>query len=385
MAQQSKLHKQRVKIGVEEDGTPIIRWASGRTIDDLNDSIVQIYIDSGLLGKFKLPNEISECIAPQKKTPCFHAYSAEWIARYKESSLKGTTLSGYLSYLRKHLNPEFGEMQLHQITVNDIQDFMNDREDLSRKTIREFVGLLSQILDSAIEDRHIDMNPAQSKRLMNPSDKVKVRDALPLDDVIDIIMSMSTLNANDLRLLSLLLFTGMRRGEVLGLRWEDIDLENRLISVKRNVTFEKNQPTVTTTKTKNGVRKIPLDPQLVRFLSMRTGTSGYIVGGKSPISLTTYRNTFIRISKKVDLHNATAHIFRHSYLTLLDQAGVAPKTLQLIAGHGDIKTTMNRYVHGNEKEVLAAGSKFNQFLFASEEFKSLVSASPRFKNMLVAS
>jgi len=78
-----------------------------------------------------------------------------------------------------------------------------------------------------------------------------------------------------------------------------------------------------------------------------------------------YRWMYEKIEQRVNLHDATAHIFRHSYLTLLDAAGVDPKTLQNIAGHGDFKITMNRYVHGREKEIAAAGAKFSGMLKAS--------------------
>lgn len=69
------------------------------------------------------------------------------------------------------------------------------------------------------------------------------------------------------RFISLVLFTGMRRGEVLGLQWEDIDVEEGMISISRAVSYTTNQPIPSTPKTKNGIRKIPLDPQLLQLRS----------------------------------------------------------------------------------------------------------------------
>ena len=66
--------------------------------------------------------------------------------------------------------------------------------------------------------------------------------------------------------------------------------------------------------------------------------------------MTAYRTMFNHVRKAIDLHDATAHAFRHSYLTLLDEAGVDPKTLQSIAGHGNFSFTLNRYVHGRERD-----------------------------------
>lgn len=154
----------------------------------------------------------------------------------------------------------------------------------------------------------------------------------------------------------------MRRGEVLGLMWEDVDFGQRMISVCRSVTYPANQPNITTTKTKNGVRKVPADDNLILLLDRSENASGYIVGGEKPVTLARYNAMCERIEKQVDLHDATAHIFRHSYLTLLDAAGVDPKTLQVIAGHGDIRITMNRYVHGREQEITEAGAKLNSLM-----------------------
>lgn len=100
----------------------------------------------------------------------------------------------------------------------------------------------------------------------------------------------------------------------------------------------------------------------------QTKKVGYIIGEhKTPISGTAYRCMFEKIRKSVDLHGATAHVFRHSYLTMLDEAGVDPKTLQYIAGHGNFSFTMNRYVHGRKKAAQQAGVKFEQLLNQTDE------------------
>jgi len=147
--------------------------------------------------------------------------------------------------------------------------------------------------------------------------------------------------------------------------WEDIDTEKQMISVCRNVTYPTNQPNITTTKTKNGVRKVPADDNLILLLDRPGAAAGYIVGGDKPVTLAYYTAMYERIERQVDLHEATAHIFRHSYLTLLDAAGVDPKTLQVIAGHGDIRITMNRYVHGREQEISDAGTKLSSLMNVS--------------------
>ena len=90
--------------------------------------------------------------------------------------------------------------------------------------------------------------------------------------------------------------------------------------------------------------------------------TGFIIGGKQPITLKHYTNTWNRIKKAVDLHGATAHVFRHSYLTYAAGESSDIKSIQSIAGHSDIRMTMNRYVHAQPEKLQAIGSKMHSLL-----------------------
>ncbi len=156
--------------------------------------------------------------------------------------------------------------------------------------------------------------------------------------------------------LALMLFTGMRRGEVLGLRWEDIDFDNKLIRVRRAVSYPTNQPLVSTPKTRSGNRVIPLDDQLTALLEPK-GTTGYVIGGEKPLTQMVLRRILRQINKKVDMFGATPHVFRHSFATMLNDAGASVKTIQSIIGQKDFKTTADRYCHprDNRKQEAVEG------------------------------
>ena len=171
-------------------------------------------------------------------------------------------------------------MNLLEISVDDLQDFLNDRKDKAHKTLREYIVFLRQVFDSAVEDKKMLFNPAKSKKLHNPSDKVTIRETLPLEVVQQILQDICRLDETERRLMALLLLTGMRRGEVLGLKWEDIDFEKKMISVRRNVTFPNNQPKITTPKTENGVRQVPVDDNLIALLDRSEHAKGYVIGGR---------------------------------------------------------------------------------------------------------
>jgi integrase len=83
---------------------------------------------------------------------------------------------------------------------------------------------------------------------------------------------------------------------------------------------------------------------------------GYIVGdGEKPLTERTFTRMWERIGKKIDLHGATPHVFRHTYITMAASSGIDVKTLQAIAGHADIKMTMDRYAHKRDEKVMEAG------------------------------
>ena len=356
------IQRHKIRIGYKQDGSSKYKWLQAKNDDELNDMIVKAYIDSGRIWEF-LPKQIIPVVVEEKpqKQITFKAYTETWMDTYKRPKLKPTTLRGYDSYLCAHLFPAFADMQICDIKTAIIQKWLNDRKELGKATLKKMLDLLKQILDYAVAEKVIKENPS-SKLIVIPSDKVETREALTLEQVKGILNNISNLRDDDRRLMALLLLTGCRRGEVLGLRWEDIDVTSGMIHVQRNVTYVKNQPSVGTPKTEKGKRFIPLDAQLLSFLTP-VQTTGYIIGGGDmPISRMSFRRQWERIEKNVNLHRATSHVFRHSYLTMLAGTGVDVKTLQTIGGHADIQTTMNRYVHPVASNIVDAGSRMNKLL-----------------------
>ena len=358
----AKNYKQRVKVAIDDKGYPIYKWATGHNIDELNDRIVQLYVDFGLINRFTHA-ESTTLQSDKPHIPTFKEYTTKWFETFKKPVLKPTTQQGYRSNLRIHLYPFFGEMRLDEITTEDVQRFLNEREHLAKNTMHTIFVLLSEIMESAFEDRLAPSNPTKSKRLMIPSTRKKTRDALSPEQLKQIIRDIPEKLKDDTerRMMAIILFTGVRRGEMLGLRWEDFDYENHLINVRRAVSYTTNQPIVSTTKTASGSRVIPLDEQLVEFLKPIQST-GYVIGGEKPLTQTVYRRIQQHINDKIDLYGATPHTFRHSYISALVEAGVDLKTVQQISGHANVMTTMNIYTHTRTSRVQEAGQKVRQLL-----------------------
>lgn len=298
----------------------------------------------------------------QKETPLFADYARQWFERYKKPKLREKTKLLYEGFLANHLIPYFGSKQVGAITSEDIQSFYDSRSSLSHSTTRQMKVVLHQILDSAIEDGYRNDNPAESRRHVLPSG-VTIRNALTTAEIKDVIRQMVRLKPQDLLLLSLLIYTGERRGEVLGLRWEDIDFRNNMITVSRAVVHIRNRPLVGNPKSQAGNRKVPLLPELKEILLKYYKPEGYIIGdGITPISERTFDRMYERIRRQVDLHGATPHIFRHTFLTMAADK-IDPKTLQAIAGHSTFSMTFNKYVHKRDDKVQESATKLER-LFA---------------------
>jgi len=285
----------------------------------------------------------------------FATYAWEWFESYKVPKLRPGTAMNYRLTIRKHLVPYFGQMHMNTITTADVQRFYNQHAHQARSTVRTMGILLHGIFESAIEDGLCTINPTRSKRLTMTQRK-KVREALPLEHAQDIIAGLPKLEPKDRLLVALLIFTGIRRGEALGLQWADIDFERKLISIKRSVRFVGNKGYIGPTKSSAGVRLIPLSPQLEEVLDQVDHGGKYLLGnGEFPITEMTYKRGWERICRTIDMHGATAHVLRHTYITMA-AAHLDIKTLQTIAGHADISTTMNRYAHGREDRIIQANA-----------------------------
>ncbi len=348
----------RVRIASNDDGTPVYKQIKAESQNELNDRIVQTYVNTGRIWEFL--QKPTEKLSDHSVT--LEEYVEKWMNVYKVNKLKPSTLATYKKHLRAHVLPAFGDRELASITTEDIQQFLNERSYLAKKTLSCMRHFMGEIFKDAKEDGLIEKDPTASRRIAIPSDKSYDRHALPLEQFKEIITRLDCLSTSDRRMLVLMMFTGMRRGEVLGLRWEDIDADAGLIHVQRNVTHAGgNKPVIGTPKTAKGTRDIPLDAYVLQTLQPLQ-KEGFIIGGESPITMTTFNNTWRRIKKAVDLHGATPHVLRHSYLTYLAGTDTDTKTLQTIAGHSTISMTMNHYVHAQPDKIKAAGKQMHDLL-----------------------
>lgn len=345
----AKRIKERIQIGEDANGKPIYEWIDGYNRQELFVKAAEV------LQRYGKVNALPEKSEPH--TPYFASYLEMWWKLYKVPKLRHTTRTSYRNAIDLHILPFFKGMRLEEINTNTIQAFYNKHEWMAHSSIHQMSVILHQVFDLAVEDGHMKFNPTESKRLFMKGTKQK-REALRDCDVKEIMDKLSLLEEKDRIPLAILLYTGVRRGEALGLRWENLDWKKGVIHIEQAVTFLNNQPVLGETKSDAGIRTVPFDERLMDVLRPYRQIAGFIIGdGITPMTERTFTRMWQRIGRTIDLHGATPHTFRHTYITLAASSGIDVKTLQSIAGHSDIKMTMDRYAHKRDEKIVEAGAR----------------------------
>lgn len=312
-------------------------------------------------------NEIVQNALRKYGEPAYSNYTvSETFKEYTDSIFdvflmprwKPSTAETNKQLMKKHILPYFSDMPLNQITTASIQKFFQTKQHLSKSYTKQMLIMLHEIFDNAVEDKKVANDPTLSKRITLPTKKTE-RNALEPEQFHDIISNLKLLRPEDQRLMALLCFTGMRRGEVLGLKWDCVQ-ENKII-VKAEVIFKGNRAIFNEyTKSASGIREIPITKELAPYL--KCCGSKFVIGGSEPFTQCKFYRTWQRISNTIDLYGASPHVFRHTYLSILAASNVDPKTIQALAGHSDFSFTFNKYISKNKKNMQDAGSTFSKFI-----------------------
>ena len=294
-------------------------------------------------------------------TETFKEYTEKIFDVFLRPRWKDSTANTNKFLLDKHILPYFSSKDISEIGTVDIQQFFQLKQHLSKSYTKQMLILLHEIFENAVEDGKVAADPTVSKRITLPQKKT-IRKALEPSQFQDIINHLDQLDFEDAKFMAFLCFTGMRRGEILGLKWDNV--LNDKILVRSEVIFKGNKSCYCEfTKSKSGIRDLPMPVELTPYLKMRG--EGFIFGKDKPYTQSKFDRMWQRIGKKINLYGATPHAFRHTYLTMLASINVDPKTIQCMAGHSDFSFTFNKYIDKNKANIQNAGEQF------SEHIKSL--------------
>ena len=287
--------------------------------------------------------------------------------------VKHSTMCAYMLTLQTHLLPRFGAMTV--ITESDVQQFVIDKfaSGLAKKTIRDSVAVLKSIAKYG------------GKHKIFPFEEWEIEYPTNTD-----VHRLQTLTLNHQRILMrhliekptsqnigilLALCTGMRIGEICALKWEDVDFNQKIITVKHTVGRVYNCESKSTEKihsspkTKNSCREIPISKQLLQPLKTvkKASSSPYVVGtsihSKEPRS---YRDYFTRLLKRLDIPLIVFHGLRHTFATRCIESQCDYKTASVLLGHSNVATTLNLYVHPNLNQKKRCVEQMSKFLKITE-------------------
>lgn len=272
----------------------------------------------------------------------------------KKPYIKQSTYSHYLSVTEKHINSFFKNKRITEITEPMIQAISAElMHSLKPKTVRDILVILGQILDYASKQ---GLCTRISAKIQFPKDTAGTIRILSPREQQQLIMFLN--QEPDLQKLGVLIcfYTGMRLGEICGLRWEDIDFANQMIKVRRTIQriSSENSGTrflIDTPKTQKSVRDIPIPEFLMSYLRERkcSNLAAYILTGTEQFTQPrTYQNRFKAYLRDSGLPNDFHfHTLRHTFASRAIELGFDPKTLSEILGHANVNITLNRYVHSS--------------------------------------
>ncbi len=286
---------------------------------------------------------------PDKKVPLFSKVAEDWL-EYKKANVRQSTWNGYKGYFKNHFESLNG-VKINRITVAHVEKLMSDNQarGMNLKTMRRGIVVLNQVMQYAVRHRYIDYNPvrdAERPRDQGGEEKEDIRILTPKE--INALLD-ATNNQKYRTLFMLAIFSGARQGELLGLKWTDIDWANSQIHIQR--TF--NNGAWYKPKSKSSKRRIDLGPSMMAELKkwklacspndldlVFPSQSGQPIDHRKLA-----KNHFKPALKKAGIPKTKYHNLRHTFASLLIEQGENIKYIQSQLGHSSPTVTLDVYAH----------------------------------------
>lgn len=370
-----------VDLPPDPDGNRRQKFLSAKTKKEVEDRYKRLLVD------------IEQGTVADPKRMTLGEYLKYWLETYAQHKVTPRTYEGYAMVVDKHLIPALGSIPLARLQPEHLNNYYkqavisgrkankHNEGRLSPTTVNQHHRILHKALASAVKSRKLARNVANDAE--PPSKEEKEMKILTPEQATTL---LDNLRGTYLYLPTFLaLNTGMRRGEILGLRWRDVDLANAVISVRQTLKeVKKGKPHYGPPKTEKSKRQIEVDPLVIRELKRQkkeqtkarfrnpdvwqeNGLVNCLQNGE-PVNPSTLSSVFHDAVKRLGLE-IRFHDLRHTAASFLLKAGVSPKVVQEMFGHNNIATTLGIYSHllpGMQKQ---AARKLTQTIFGNSTQK----------------
>ena len=307
----------------------------------------------------------------------------------KKNTLSPQTYNFYSKVIDEELMPMFARLKMKDLRTYHIQQFvqylatekkrLDGREGgIAASTVKRYTTVLRSIVTMAYKLEYIEDDIGRSRRIEFPKEETKEVEAFTLEEVGDILEALESEPWHIRAVIEVALFTGCRRGEIVGLKWSDIDFENQRISVKRSIyKLSDGKAREKEPKSKCSIRTISIPERLCKTLTeyrlqqnrhiaylgdawrnldyVFTEEDGHVMNPQTPTK------QFSKFLKRHGIRHLKFHGLRHTSATMLLANGCDIKTVSSRLGHADITTT-NIYVHALESTDRLAAQTFDNFL-----------------------
>lgn len=307
----------------------------------------------------------------------------------KKNTLSPQTYNFYSKVIEEELMPMFARLKMKDLRTYHIQQFvqylvtekkrLDGREGgIAASTVKRYTTVLRSIVTTAYKLEYIEDDIGRSRRIEFPKEETKEVEAFTLEEVGEILKALESEPWHIRAVIEVALFTGCRRGEIVGLKWADIDFENQRLSVKRSIyKLSDGKAREKEPKSKCSIRTISIPERLCKTLTeyrlqqnrhiaylgdswrnldyVFTEEDGYVMNPQTPTK------QFDHFLKRHGIRHLKFHGLRHTSATMLLANGCDIKTVSSRLGHADITTT-NIYVHALESTDRMAAQTFDNFL-----------------------
>lgn len=354
----------RVSVGYNTKGEQVVRTKTWKPSAGMSERQIQKEVQKQAL---QFEDECLNGLAPEAVK--FEDLAEKWLSEHAELNLRKNSIAKG-KQMTKRVYPAIGHLRMDKITPLRIQEFVDDLAlngkslvtgaPLSEKTVIHHLTFISDVFNYAVRLGMVKENPC--RRVVCPKNKPKEKEIYTVEEIKSILSLLETEKIEYRVFFTLAIFSGFRRGELLGLEWKDVDWDNNLITVRRTANYTSVSGNFTdTTKTKKSQRSIRFAPEIIELLRQykayqnenraRIGSkwvdtdriftrwNGECMGTHTPYGW------WKKFTARNNLRFCDIHSLRHFHASILIDSGVDLTTVSREMGHSTVSTTANIYCH----------------------------------------